>query len=108
MAVTQIERLAVVEIKVENIEEKIDVLNTNVKDMHDCLDNTRDDIMEVLTTISTTSCSQHAELANQIKTLQDVRRKYTTYAIAFLAFAAGTGWIGTSPNLAVILKFIGV
>ena len=36
------ERLGVVETKVENLNEKLDDLKVDVKDMHDCLDKTRD------------------------------------------------------------------
>ena len=36
------ERVAIVETKVYAIEEKLDELKVGVKDMHDCLDQTRD------------------------------------------------------------------
>jgi len=36
------ERVAVVEIKVEAINEKLTDIKADVKEMHDCLDNTRD------------------------------------------------------------------
>ena len=45
---TQTERLSVVETKVQHIDEKLDNIKTDVKDMHDCLDNTRDGFNERL------------------------------------------------------------
>jgi flagellar capping protein FliD len=39
-----VERLSVVETKVENLDEKIDELKIDVKQMHDCLDRTRDEL----------------------------------------------------------------
>jgi hypothetical protein len=41
---TTVERIGIVETKVENLNEKMDHLKVDVKDMHDCLDRTRDDI----------------------------------------------------------------
>ena len=43
MATSQ-ERIGVLETKVEGINEKIDTLKIDVKEMHDCLDKTRDDL----------------------------------------------------------------
>jgi tetrahydromethanopterin S-methyltransferase subunit B len=105
---TQIERLAIVETQVSNIEEKIDVLQEGVKDMHDCLDKTRDGIMTKLDNMYGDSCNQHAEMAGKIKELQKTKNKFTMYAMVVLAFAAGTGWIGNSPSFAPILKFLGL
>ena len=42
------ERVAIVETKVHQIEEKLDDLKADVKEMHDCLDNTRDLLAEKL------------------------------------------------------------
>jgi hypothetical protein len=39
-----IERLGIVETKVSNLDEKLDDLKIDVKDVHDCLDRTRDEI----------------------------------------------------------------
>jgi len=48
---TTTERLGIVETKVQNLDEKIDDLKTGVKDMHDCLDITRDSLTEKLNTM---------------------------------------------------------
>ena len=101
------ERVAVVEIKVINIEEKIDDLKVDLKDMHDCLDNTRDLLDKKLCEMADASNSQHAELAAKIGDLEKIKNKYTMYAMAALAFAAGTGWLN-SVNFPHVLKFLGL
>jgi len=101
------ERVAVVEIKVINIEEKIDDLKVDLKDMHDCLDNTRDLLDKKLCEMADASNSQHAELASKIGNLEKIKNKYTTYAMIGLAFAAGTGWLN-SVHLPQLLKLLGL
>jgi len=101
------ERVAVVETKVHQIEDKIDELKADVKDMHDCLDNTRDLLDKKLCEMATASNTQHAELADKIGDLEKVKNKWTMYAMAALAFAAGTGWIN-AINFPHILKFLGL
>ena len=101
------ERVAVVEIKIINIEEKIDDLKVDVKDMHDCLDNTRDLLDKKLCEMADASNSQHAELAAKIGDLEKLKNKWTTYAMIALAFAAGTGWLN-SVHLPQLLKLLGL
>ena len=101
------ERVAVVEIKIINIEEKIDDLKVDVKDMHDCLDNTRDLLDKKLCEMADASNSQHAELAAKIGDLEKLKNKWTTYAMIGLAFAAGTGWLN-SVHLPQLLKLLGL
>jgi len=101
------ERVAVVEIKVEAINEKLTDIKSDVKDMHDCLDNTRDLLDKKLCEMADASNSQHAELAAKIGDLEKVKSKYTMYAMVALAFAAGTGWLN-SVHLPHLLKFLGL
>jgi hypothetical protein len=101
------ERVAVVETKVHQIEEKIDELKVDVKDMHDCLDQTRDLLDKKLCEMADASNSQHAELANKIGNLEKIKNKATTYIIAGLAFFAGAGWLN-SVSFPHILKFLGL
>jgi len=101
------ERVAVVEIKVEAINEKLLDIKSDVRDMHDCLDNTRDLLDKKLCEMAEQSNSQHAELADKIGDLEKIKSKFTMYAMAGLAFAAGTGWLN-SINFPHVLKFLGL
>jgi chromosome segregation ATPase len=101
------ERVSVLETKVENINEKLVDLKADVKEMHDCLDNTRDLLDAKLCEMADESTKQHNELAGKIGDLEKIKNKYTTYAMVGLAFAAGTGWIN-AINFPHILKFLGL
>jgi len=101
------ERVSVLETKVENVNEKLVDLKSDVKEMHDCLDNTRDLLDKKLCEMAEASNSQHAELAEKIGSLEKIKSKFTTYAMAALAFAAGTGWIN-AINFPHIIKFLGL
>jgi hypothetical protein len=122
---TVVERVGVLETKVENINEKIDDLKVDVKDMHDCLDRTRDlldtklDDMLVEYRVNRDKFSQqaelihrenkaeHATLAGKIEELERQKKKLTMYAMIALAFAAGAGWFD-KLNLPAITKFFGI
>ena len=119
------ERVSVLETKVENINEKLVDLKSDVKDMHDCLDNTRDTVLAQLDKmtgeyrtnaekyyehanhLNELQTAQHDELAGKISELEKVKSKWTMYAMVGLAFAAGTGWIN-AVNFPHILKFLGL
>jgi len=101
------ERVAVVEIKVEAINEKLTDIKSDVKDMHDCLDNTRDLLADKLKEMAEASNSQHAELAGKIGDLEKIKSKWTMYTMVGLAFAAGSGWVN-AVNLPHLLKFLGL
>ena len=101
------ERVAVVEIKVEAINEKLSDIKADVKDMHDCLDNTRELLSDKLKEMAEASNNQHSELAAKIGDLEKVKNKWQQYVMILLAFGAGTGWLG-HVNAAQILKFIGL
>jgi hypothetical protein len=95
------ERVSVLETKVENIESKIDELKVDVKDLHDCLDQTRDSVMEQLGKMHDDSCAQHSELAGKIKELEQFKQKWI-YMIA--GGVAVGGWI--SGHLDLVAGFI--
>jgi len=119
------ERVGIVETKVESLKEQIVDLKADVKDMHECLDNTRDVVLAQLDKMTNEyrsnaekyyehanhlneqQSAQHNELAGKIGDLEKVKNKYTTYAMVGLAFAAGTGWIN-AVNFPHILKFLGL
>ena len=122
---TMPERVAVVETKVDSMIVCIDQIKTDVKDMHDCLDNTRDllaaklEKMQDEYRVNSSKFFEHTDklhaediatdkkLAEKIEALEKFKNKWTMYVMALLAFGAGTGWLG-HVNLPMVLKFLGV
>jgi flagellar capping protein FliD len=84
---TTVERIGIVETKVENLSEKLDDLKVDVKEMHDCLDKTRDDLKSQLEVMYNASCEQHAELAKKIGNLEQIRQKMIWMVAGGVAFA---------------------
>jgi chromosome segregation ATPase len=84
---TTVERIGIVETKVENLSEKLDDLKGDVKEMHDCLDNTRDDLLKKLDEMYGASCEQHAELAKKIGNLEQIRQRMMWMVAGAVAFA---------------------
>jgi predicted nuclease with TOPRIM domain len=74
---TVVERVSIVETKVEALGEKLDDLKTDVKDVHDCLDRTREGINSQLEKMYEASCEQHAQLAKKISVLEGYKTKGT-------------------------------
>jgi flagellar capping protein FliD len=73
---TTAERIGVVETKVQNLDEKIDEIKNDIKEMHDCLDKTRDGLTDKLNEMYDASCSQHSALAKEISSLKAQRDKW--------------------------------
>ena len=96
------ERIGIVETKVENLNEKLDDLKVDVKDMHDCLDKTRNDLTGQLTEMYDASCSQHASLAKEISELKSQRDKWIWTSAGIIA---AFGWL--SGHSEVIAKIFG-
>lgn len=110
------ERVSVLETKVETIDEKLDDLKVDVKDMHDCLDRTRDQVNEKLDEmlgeyrsnrdrfyahadeLHKIQTAQHHELADKISDLEKFRAKWT-YLI--LGGVAVIGWISAYWDTAI-------
>ena len=119
------ERVSVLETKVENISEKLVELKADVKDLHECLDNTRDLLADKLEKMQedyrensdkyfehadrlhAEDVATHDKLGNRITELEQVKNKYTMYAMVALAFAAGTGWLN-AVSFPHVLKFLGL
>jgi hypothetical protein len=100
---TTAERLGIVETKVVNLDEKLDDLKVDVKEMHDCLDKTRDGLMGKLDEMYSASCTQHSELANKISELEKFRMKWV-YMIS-----GGVAVLGiVSGHLDKVAKFFGM
>jgi hypothetical protein len=104
---TVVERVGVLETKVQHIDEKIDDIKADIKEVHDCLDRTGDALKSQLALMHTEWCNQHNELAGKINSLEKSKDRIMMYAVVLLAFAAGAGWIGNS-NLTTLLKFVGL
>lgn len=69
MAATTVERLGIVETKVENLSERVEELKTDVKE-------NRDTIMAQLDEMAMNSSKQHAELAKKIGGLEEAKNKF--------------------------------
>lgn len=125
MAASMPERVSVLETKVDNINEKVIDLKTDVKDMHDCLDRTRDQLDGKLdemlgeyrsnrdkfythaNDLHNIQTAQHLELAGKLSNLEKEKHKFVMYVMMALAFAAGAGWIG-HIDVKQLIKFIGL
>lgn len=97
---TAAERIAVVETKVENLDEKLDHLQVDIQNSHQSIINT-------LTEMREASTKQHTELAGKIKELEGFKNKWLRWVMVGLAFLAGAGWVGNT-NLPTIVKFLGL
>jgi hypothetical protein len=89
---TVAERISVVEVQVTNLDEKLDEIKVDVKEMHDCLDRTGNELKSTLKEMHEESCRQHNELAGKIGELEKFKTKWTYMiagAIAVIGFASG-------------------
>jgi len=87
---TSVERLGIVETKVENLNEKLDELKVDVKEMHECLDQTRDLLAEKLKEMAMESNKQHEEIAGKISAMEKLKDRWT-FTVAGVLVAVG--WI---------------
>lgn len=100
---TTAERLGIVETKVQNLDGKLDELKFDVKEMHDCLDKTRDDLTGQLEKMYDASCSQHSALAKEISALKTQRDKWVWTIAGGLVVLS---WASAhADSLGKILKF---
>jgi uncharacterized phage infection (PIP) family protein YhgE len=130
------ERVSVLETKVDtgfqqlyqlrdDVKDQMTDLKSDVKEMHDCLDQTRDLLADKLEKMQdeyransskyfehadklhAEDVATHSKLGSRIDELEKVKSKWTMYVMAALAFAAGTGWLN-SVSFPHILKFLGL
>lgn len=80
---SQVERISV-------LETKVDDLRDDVKELHLCLDKTRETLTEKLDEMYQASCSQHASLA---KELGDVKKFKDKWTYSIFAGIAVLGWV---------------
>jgi len=104
------ERVSILETKVENINEKLIEIKADVKEMHDCLDNTRDLLADKLEKMQeeyrknsskyfehadklhAEDQASHSALDKKIKDLEQFKTKWvymTAGGIAVLGFMSG-------------------
>ena len=113
------ERVSVLETKVENIDEKLVELKASVKEMHDCLDNTRDILASKLEKmqeeyrVNSSKFFEHADklhaedqashesLDSKIKDLEQFKTKWIYMTAGGLA---ALGWI-SGHSTAVLALF---
>ena len=99
---TTAERLGVVETKVENLNEKVDELKGEIKDLHECLDRTRDSLTEKLDVMYNASCDQHKALAADLEKLKKDKDKIVWLVGGGIAFL---GWLsGHSDKVLEVIK----
>lgn len=116
---TTAERIGIVETKVENLNEKLDDIKIDVKDMHDCLDNTRDTVLAKLSNmteeyrtnaksyyehadkLNAQQSAQHSELAGKIGELEKWKQKWV-YMIA--GGAVVLSWVAS--HLEQVMTFL--
>ena len=114
------ERVSVLETQVENINEKLVELKADVKEMHDCLDNTRDllaDKLEKMQEEYRKNSSKYFEHADKLhaedqashnaldKKIKDLEQFKTKWIYMSAGAIAGLGWIsGHSPALLSLFK----
>ena len=75
------ERVSVLETKVENNSEKLDDIKVDVRELHDCLDRTGDELKDLLKDMHEQSCKQHETLAGKISELENFKQKWV-YTVA--------------------------
>ena len=114
------ERVSVLETKVENIDEKLVDLKADVKEMHDCLDNTRDllaaklekmqeeyransnKFFEHADKLHDEDQASHKALDSKIKDLEQFKTKWVYLSAGALA---AMGWLsGHSATLLALFK----
>jgi hypothetical protein len=101
MAATS-ERLGIVETKVVNLDEKIDDLKLDVKEMHECLDKTRETLSGQLDKMYEASCEQHASLGRELK---ELKRDRDRFIFTFAGIVAALGLL--SGHADKLLKLFG-
>lgn len=104
---TVAERVSVVEVQVANLDEKLDDIKVDVKEMHDCLDRTGETLSKTLAEMRAESTVQHNQLAGKIKELERHKEKLMMYGMIGMAFVAGLGWTG-QLSIQTIFKFFGI
>jgi adenylosuccinate lyase len=89
-------RVAVLETQVTSMDKKLDELRADVKDMHDCLDKTRDLIVSEIQLLKQEEHLAHDRLTTRLATLEQWR----WYV---LGIAGAVGYLVANTDLARLL-----
>jgi chromosome segregation ATPase len=65
--------IAVLQIQVSNLDEKVDELKSEIKDLHECLDRNMDETKVILKEFQNSTQSQHDELAEKLSSLEKIK-----------------------------------
>jgi len=117
------ERIGILEERTTNIGVRLDEVKQEVKEMHDCLDRTRDlldakmesmlveyrqnrdNFYTKLDEHNRTNTQGHQEMMTKINDLERAKNKVTIIGIALAAFIAGTGYL-THGEVAKIIRLL--
>ena len=117
------ERIGILEERTTNIGLRLDEVRQEVKEMHDCLDRTRDlldakmesmlveyrqnrdNFYTKLDEHNRTNTQGHQEMMTKINDLERAKNKVTIIGIALAAFIAGTGYL-THGEVAKIIRLL--
>jgi hypothetical protein len=86
---SQLERISVVETKVESLAEKVDELKVSIGE-------TREALTDKLDTMYEASCTQHAELAKKLNEVEKFKDKWLYIIMGALAVL---GWVAGHLDL---------
>ena len=65
--------VAVLQLEVRNLHDKVDELKTDVKDLHDCLDRNMAETREFLKEFQEGQTKQHEELADKVSSIEKIK-----------------------------------
>ena len=65
--------VAVLQLEVNNLHEKVDELKIDVRDLHDCLDRNMNETREFLEKFQAESNRQHNELADKVSNIEKIK-----------------------------------
>jgi len=65
--------IAVLQVRINVIDEKVDELKFQVKDLHDCLDKNMDETKTILRELETTNRKSHDELADKLASMEKIK-----------------------------------
>ena len=65
--------VAVLQLQVSNLNDKVDELKTDVKDLHDCLDRNMAETREFLKEFQESQTKQHEELADKVSSIEKIK-----------------------------------